>query len=153
MIIRLKFYKLSIRRWKASSYSLKTWSDAVLSKRKVRCAIPDVCWNLNNEEEKNQEPTIEQDCWNKSSAKCREEDDCCYFTFLVDHHAKLTPKSDQKSSSLWQKSYPAIEMMFPKEKRIANLAGLPVARLKNDPKDSSWMIYPILDDWYRLRHR
>ena len=153
MIIRLKCYKLSILRWKASSYSLKAWSYAVLSKREVRCTIPDVCWNLNYEEEKDQEPTVEQDCWNQSSTKCREKDDCCYFTFLVDHHAKLTSKSDQESSSLWQKSYPAIEMMFPKEKRIANLAGLPVARLKNDPKDSSWMIYPILDDWYRLRHR
>jgi hypothetical protein len=33
--------------------------------------------------------------------------------------------------------YPAIEMMFPNENKTANFAGLPVARLKNDPNESS----------------
>jgi len=28
-------------------------------------------------------------------------------------------------------------MIFPKEKRIANFAGLPVAKLRKDPKDSN----------------
>lgn len=36
--------------------------------------------------------------------------------------------------------YPDIEMMLPNENRTANLAGLPVARLKNDPKDNNWMM-------------
>jgi hypothetical protein len=31
--------------------------------------------------------------------------------------------------------YPEIDIMFPNEKRMANFAGLPVAKLKNDPKD------------------
>jgi len=36
--------------------------------------------------------------------------------------------------------YPAREMMFPKEKSTANLAGLPVAKLRNEPNERSWMI-------------
>ena len=35
-----------------------------------------------------------------------------------------------------------MDIMFPNENRIANLAGLPVARLKNDPNDNSCMRYP-----------
>lgn len=44
-------------------------------------------------------------------------------------------------------------MMFPKENRMANLAGLPVAKLKKDPKDRSWMIYPVWWHTYQLQHR
>lgn len=40
-------------------------------------------------------------------------------------------------------------MMFPKEKRTANLAGLPVAKLIKDPKESTWMIYPESGERYR----
>ena len=32
--------------------------------------------------------------------------------------------------------YPAIDMMFPKENKTAKLAGLPVAKLRKDPKES-----------------
>lgn len=33
-----------------------------------------------------------------------------------------------------------MDMILPKEKRTANLAGLPVARLRKDPKERSWMM-------------
>jgi hypothetical protein len=36
--------------------------------------------------------------------------------------------------------YPAMDMIFPKENKTANLAGLPVARLRNEPKERSWMM-------------
>jgi hypothetical protein len=39
-------------------------------------------------------------------------------------------------------NYPAMEIMFPNENKIANLAGLPVARLKKEPNESICMRYP-----------
>jgi hypothetical protein len=52
----------------------------------------------------------------------------------------LPLKTNQKASPKYPHFYPAIEMIFPKENSTANLAGLPVARLKNEPKESSCMI-------------
>ena len=42
----------------------------------------------------------------------------------------------------YYKKYPAIDIMFPKEKSTANLAGLPVARLRKEPNDSICIKYP-----------
>jgi hypothetical protein len=36
-----------------------------------------------------------------------------------------------------------MDMIFPNEKSIANLAGLPVARLRKEPKDNICIKYPI----------
>jgi hypothetical protein len=52
----------------------------------------------------------------------------------------LALKADQETRSDCEEIYPAMEMMFPKEKRTANLAGEPVARLRKEPKERSWMI-------------
>lgn len=52
-------------------------------------------------------------------------------------------ETDQKASSKYIHSYAAMEMMVPKEKRMANLAGLPAARLMKEPKDRIWIRYPM----------
>ena len=42
------------------------------------------------------------------------------------------------------KYYPAREIIFPIEYIIANLAGLPVRILRNEPNDNIWIKYPKL---------